>query len=563
MPTLADQPAQPAAIPPVGAMSPLWPLLTLLGVAAVAIGALFSRLSPAAPAAAAPEARFTDVTRAAGLILPADPDEAGGGPGSLGGAVAFLDYDGDGRPDLLYVGGGGCALFHNEGGGRFRETTRAAGLDPKFAGMSIAVGDYDNDGRPDIYITGIGGNRLYHNLGQGRFADVTVQSEVGGDDHVWSMGAVWLDLAGEGRLDLVVCNYARWSRESDFRSALAAAQAGPSYGTPRAGFVSCFPTVYRNLGDGRFADVTRQTGLEKIDRQTGFPRAYPLAVAAVDAGQNGRLDLLFSYQSGDDVLFLNQGRGVFKEWTPSAERREGVSAGLAAASDPWFAQRIANGERLAVLRESGFALNPAAESGDSLCHLRDKLGVALLDYDLDGRIDVLSGNGLAESGLELFDFGQDFAVAPSLLWNDGRRWTAAPAGDGPLSERSLLRGIAVADVYGNGRLAVAIASNGGPLRLLRNDLNTRHAWLRIDLVGTRGPRDAGGARVEVQTPRRVYLQTMEPAMGFMAQSESTLTFGLGDDARVNRIVVHWPSGVRQEIRSPEVDRRLLITEPAR
>jgi hypothetical protein len=123
------------------------------------------------------------------------------------------------------------------------------------------------------------------------------------------------------------------------------------------------------------------------------------------------------------------------------------------------------------------------------------------------------------------------------------------------------RGVAVADVWGDGNLDIVVAQNGGPPRLLRNEQRSHNAWLRIDLVGTHCQRDAGGARVEVHTPRSVLVQTMEPAMGYMAQSEKTLTFGLGGDDRVRKIVVRWPSGVIQEVRPAGVNRRLVITEP--
>jgi hypothetical protein len=429
--------------------------------------------------------------------------------------------------------------------------------------MGVAVGDYEGSGLPDIFITGIGGNRLFRNDGGGRFTDVTDAAGVRGDDHVWSTGAVWIDIFGDGRLDLVVCNYARWSRQGDLRSAFEAEREGPSYTSP-AGFVSVFPTVYRNLGNGKFVDVSSKVGLDLIDRQTGFPRAHPLAVAAVDANGDGRLDLLFTYQSSDDILFLNQGDGTFREWTPpSGERREGASAGLLGASELSFPQTVRDDERLAVLRAAGLALLPGTGEDDSKCRLGTKLGLALLDYDLDGRMDILTGNGLAEPGIDRFEHGRAFASAPALLWSDGRDWTRAPTAAGPnaLSTSLTARGIAVADVYGNGNLDVVIAQNGGGPRLLRNDQRVHHSWLRIDLVGTRCQRDAGGARVEVHTPRGVLVQTMEPAMGFMAQSEKTLTFGLGEDDRVRRIVVRWPDGLRQEVRPEGINRRLVITEP--
>jgi hypothetical protein len=395
---------------------------------------------------------------------------------------------------------------------------------------------------------------------------VTEAAGVRGDDHTWSTGAVWIDIYGDGRLDLVVCNYARWAPDSDLRSAFAAEAAGPSYTTPE-GFVSAQPTVYRNLGNGRFIDVTAKTGLNRFDRETGFPRAYPLAVAAVDVNGDGRLDLLFTYQNGDDVLFLNQGDGTFREWTPPAtERREGASAGLAAAGGMAFSQANRSDSRFGILRAAGLAFGSAADEGDSYCRLNGKLGVALLDFDLDGRIDVIAGNGLAEPGLARFEHGRDFGVRPSLLWNDGNGWVPARplGGEKALGRPLVARGIAVGDLYGDGYPDVVIAQNGGPPRLLRNDQrfnHFRHAWLRIDLVGTRCQRDAGGARVEVHTPRGVYVQIMEPAMGYMAQSEKTLTFGLGDDNRVGKVVVRWPDGTRQEVQSPGVNRRLVITEP--
>ena len=459
------------------------------------------------------------------------------------------------------VGDGGpptCALYRNDGTGHFTDVTREAGLDITLLGMAAAAGDYDGDGYPDLFITGIGGNRLFHNEGNGKFVDVTDAAGVRGDDHVWSTGAVWIDLFGDGRLDLVVCNYARWARGTDLRSAFAAESSGPSYTAP-AGFVSVFPTVYRNLGNGRFADISSKTGLDLIDRETGFPRTHPLAVTAVDANGDGRLDLLFAYQSGDDVLFLNQGDGTFREWTPPrADRREGAFPGLVGAelSFPGAGQSF---DRLGTLRSAGLALVPES-AAEASCRLRDKLGVALLDYDLDGRMDVVSGNGLAEPGLDRFEHGRAFESPPALLWNDGRAWLRAPVAPA-FSAPLVARGVAVACFDGTGSPEVVVAQNGGAPRLFRNEVRLHHSWLRIDLVGTHCQRDGGGARVEVHTPRGILVQTMEPAMGFMAQSEKTLTFGLGEDDRVRRIVVRWPSGVRQEVRPEGINRRLVITEP--
>jgi hypothetical protein len=562
---------------PRGPISPLVPVLVPIAVAAIVLGLVFSRLFPyAAQSGSAPVVRFTDVTSDAGLTFVHDSGarEDEDTPTVLPGAVAFLDYDNDGRPDIFFTSGttwpwnpsamGGpptCALYHNDGNGHFTDVTRDSGLDVTLLGMGVAVGDYDGDGLPDLFVTGIGGNRLFHNEGNGKFAEVTAVAGVGGDDHVWSTGAVWIDIFGDGRLDLVVCNYARWARGTGLREAFMAESVGPSYTAP-SGFVSVFPSVYRNLGGGKFVEISAKTGLNLIDRQTGFPRALPLAVAAVDANGDGRLDLLFTYQAGDDVLFLNQGDGTFREWTPrSGERREGASAGLVGAAELSLPRLGQTADRLGVLRAAGLALTPGSNEGESYCRLPSKLGIALLDYDLDGRTDIVSGNGLVERGLNRFEHGRGFEAAPTLLWNDGRAWERAPGGPAVIGGKMAARGVAVADVEGNGKLDILIAQNGGPPRLLRNDQHLHHSWLRIDLIGTHCQRDAGGARVEVHTPRGVLVQTMEPATGFMAQSENTLTFGLGEDDRVRSVVVRWPSGVRQEIRSPGIDRRLVITEP--
>jgi hypothetical protein len=567
------------AIPRKGAISPLVPVLIPLAAAAILIAVVFSRLFPfPSRAATPPPVKFTDVTHDSGLDYVHDSGVQFGRdtPTTLPGAVAFLDYDNDGHPDIFFVCGtqwpwnlsargptSTCKLYHNDGTGHFADVTREAGLDANMLGMGVAVGDYDGDGFPDIFVTGIGGNRLFHNQGNGAFVDVTAEAGVGGDDHVWSTGAVWIDIFGDGKLDLVVCNYARWSRETSLQDAFAAEINGPSYTAP-AGFVSEFPTVYRNMGNGKFVDISAKAGLNLIDRQTGYPRASPLAVAAVDANGDGRLDLLFKYQSGGDMLFLNQGDGSFRQWTPpTEERREGSSAGLIGGGALSYSRLGQAPDRFGILRAAGLAMGPVPDEGEPACHLAAKLGVALLDFDLDGRMDIVSGNGLAEPALVHFENGRDFESAPVLLWNSGQGWVKeqGPAGEGALGGKMVARGIAVADVAGDGNLDILVAQNGGPPRLLRNDRLSHNAWLRIDLVGTHCQRDAGGARVEVDTPRAVLVQTMEPAMGYMAQSEKTLTFGLGSDDRVRKVVVRWPSGVVQEVRPPGVNRRLVITEP--
>ena len=567
------RPVPAAGLPGRAAWPPLLPVVLTLVLAAIGLSVIFAQLFPAATSApTVPAARFTEITTDAGLQAEPDhgPPES---PTTLGGAVVVFDYDGDGHPDLLFVHGApwpwaeelakrtnhdSLALWHNDGRGHFTDVTSSAGLTVELQGMAAVAGDFDNDGRPDLFVTCVGLNHLFKNLGQGRFEDVTESTGVGGEENTWSTGATWLDYDGDGRLDLVVAHYARWPQEISLAMAFTVADVGRSYGTP-TGFVGVLPSVYHNQGDGRFALVPGAAGLLNIDPTTGLPAVKALAVVPVDANGDGKLDLLFSYHTADNALFLNQGDGTFKKWSGAADQRnEGAAAGLAAATFLPATAAADTNERLAALQTAG--ASDTRSRDESALHLRGKLSGALLDYELAGHLALFSGNGRAEPDTNKFAAGRNFSAEPQLLLKRGSQWVGAPPG-GNWSRPLVARGIAVADLDGDGDGDVIIAQNNRPALLLRNDQRSGRPWLRLRLVATRSHPEAGGARVEVHTPRRILTQTVAPAVSFMAQSESTLTFGLGEDARVRKVLIRWPSGQRQELRPEAINQTLVIREP--
>jgi len=424
----------------------------------------------------------------------------------------------------------------------------------------VAVGDFDNDGLPDLFVTCVGRNHLFRNLGQGHFEDVTEEAEIGGDEYTWSTGAVWLDVDGDGKLDLIVLHYARWPAEVGLQQAFTIADIGRSYGAP-SGFSSAFPSVYRNLGNGHFTLLPESDGLRDIDADTGRPVAQPLAIAPLDANADGRLDLLITYQNSAPALFLAQSNGTFiKQGARSGNRHEGAAASLASASALSSSSSLATDLRAPILARIAAGQNRANE--DQPLDLVAKLGFVVADFNLDGRTEVFSGQGAAELRLNRFEAGRAFARVPAMLYLKGDYWTAgAPVEADTWAVPLRARGVAVADFDGDGDLDVVIAQNDGSPLLLRNDQRLGWPWLRLRLVATRSQPDAFGARVEVHTPRHVFMQTVVPVMGFLAQSESTLTFGLGDDARVRKIVIHWPSGRVQEMIPEALNRTLVVSEP--
>ncbi|HYG36507.1 MAG TPA: VCBS repeat-containing protein, partial [Clostridia bacterium] len=282
---------------------------------------------PQRPQVEIPLAKFTDVTASSGISFVHNNGAYGEKllPETMGGGVAFLDFDNDGHQDLLFVNStywpwhkpegmkpASMALYHNDGKGRFTDMTVGSGLDVSFYGMGVAVGDYDNDGLEDVFITGVGGNHLFHNEGNGKFAEVTAVAGVGGTASDWGSCAAWMDYDNDGKLDLFVGNYVKWSREIDAEVGYKIDGRTRAYGQPM-NFEGTFPYLYHNEGGGKFTDVKPRSGLQVKNAATGVPAAKTLGVAPVDLDSDGWIDLVVANDTVQNFVFHNQRDGTFKE----------------------------------------------------------------------------------------------------------------------------------------------------------------------------------------------------------------------------------------------------------
>jgi len=549
------------------------------------------------PAAAQiPIARFTDITAQSGIKF-AHVNGAYGEkllPETMGGGVAFFDFDNDGAADLLFINSAywpwatnsaantnpTMALYRNDGRGHFTGATAGSGLDVSFFGMGAVVGDYDNDGNVDVFITGVGENRLFHNLGGGKFEDVTTRAGLTNDPKRWSTSAAFVDYDNDGRLDLFVCNYVKWSREIDRGVNYTLGGIGRAYGPP-LNFEGSFPLLYHNEGGGRFRDVSREAGIQITNSATGQPMAKSLGLAPVDLNDDGWIDFVLANDQVQNFVFSNRHNGTFAE----------VGAQSGVAFDPYGLARGAMGIDSARFRNDnalGIAIGNFANEmnalyvaqNDSLLFADEaitegigpasrqllKFGLFFFDYDLDGRLDVLTCNGHIEEEISKLQRSQTYRQPAQLFWNassmKGASFVAVESAQcgKDLFKPIVGRGSAYADIDGGGDLDVVLTQIHGPPVLLRNDQQLGRHWLRLKLVGAKSNRDAIGAWVKVHVDGRTLAQQVMPTKGYLSQSELPLTFGLGKATRPDGVEIIWPGGTTQKVAQVKVDTLNVIQE---
>ncbi len=533
----------------------------------------------------APPIRFSEVAAAAGVRM-----QHGQGrrhhalPEDTGSGLAWLDLEADGDPDLFVVNmatpeegapadraAAANALFVNQGGGRFLEGAAAAGLaDGEGLGMGAAVADYDGDGDADLYVTKVGPNRLYRNRGDGTFEEVAETAGVA--DARWSTGATWADYDRDGHLDLYVANYVSFDpavleQASDLKTEF------PFTLNPNS-FPAQANALYRNRGDGSFEEVTAAAGVAD-------PDGRGLNAVFCDLDRNGWPDLFVANDASPNRVYISRGpqpggQVTFEDRTAGmgmADTRSGMGvtiadlAGEGGGPDGWPDLFIGNwvAQDNALYRAVAYADQLVEYHDDARAHGLAEVstaevswGTVAADLDLDGRPElvVINGSTLQQPTDPLLLRPEK----PFLFWSDGRRYiNLAPAAGPAFTQAFDGRGLAAADFDADGDIDLAVSVNRGRPLLLRNDTETSHRGLAVQLDAPDALRL--GARLRVTVAGQVQERWVGADASYLSTHALDLPFGLGRSAQADRVEVVWADGRRTERSAVPAGRLLLAPEP--
>ncbi len=513
-------------------------------------------------------------------------------PEIMGSGVALFDYDNDGDLDVYLIQGAtfdpaqdprhakfpppagwkpGNRLFRNllseTGKLQFVDVTEQAGVGHVGYGMGVAVGDYDNDGFQDLYVTNFGRNVLYHNNGDGTFTDVTAKAGV--DDPRWSTSAAWVDYDRDGRLDLFVANYLDFTVKGNKHC--FAPTGDRDYCTPKM-YQPIPARLFHNRGDGTFEDVTEAAGI-------GAAIGPGLGVACADFNGDGWPDIYVANDGSAAHLWINQRNRTFKEQSLLAGAAYSVDglpqAGMGVTAGDFdgdgdediFKTNLTNeGANLYVNDGRGNFYDASAEFGLLLPTFPyTGFGTEWFDYDNDGRVDLFIANGAVNRKESLRRSPYPFGQPNQLFHNEGqgKKFREMSAIAGPAFATSeVSRGAAFGDIDNDGAIDIVVTNNNGAVRLLLNQsrfLNRNH-WLLVRLEAVHGNRFGVGAKVEVRQRGRKLLRRAHADASYLSANDIRVHFGLGEDAKIEEITVHWPSGECEAWNRIQADRIVTIRQ---
>ncbi|HUD12832.1 MAG TPA: CRTAC1 family protein [Terracidiphilus sp.] len=500
---------------------------------------------------------------------------------SMSGGVILIDYDRDGWPDIYFTNAPSVdmaikgqkslgALYHNNHDGTFTDVTVKAGLTSACMAMGGAVGDYNNDGWPDLYLTCLGGNVLYRNNGDGTFTDVTAKAGVA--DGRWSTGAAFGDYDGDGLADLMVVNYVDFHLDDmpGFGSASFCKYKGIDVQCGPRGLRGAGDSLFHNNGDGTFTDVSKAAGVNDPD---GY---YGLGVVWADFNNTGRPDIYVTNDSTPKYLYKNLGNGKFEDI--------GLQSGTAVSEDgsEQASMGIALGDYNHTGRPSIFVTNFTDEnvllyrndgdwnfkedsfaSGVALPSLSlVKWGTAFVDLDNDGWLDLILVNGHVYPQVDSLPSGAGYRQPKVLELNqkNGTFCDASGQAGKPLQELRVSRGLAVGDLFNDGNMDVVIEDLDGSPMLLRNHGVPGRHWVSFELDGTKSNRLALNARIAIVAGGMTQTDEVHSGGSYLSQNDLRIHFGLGSATKVDKVEIHWPSGLTEDLTNLAVDRDYNVVE---
>jgi hypothetical protein len=550
---------------------------TIVGVVVVFIaGAAAQNSTPRKPPAQI--ANFTDVAEKSGLTMV----NVFGGKDTkkyiietTGTGVAIFDYDNDGWPDIFLVNGTTLEgfpqgkgptnhLYRNNHDGTFTDVTVQAGLaGPSGWGQGVCVGDYDNDGWEDLYVTYYGKNRLYHNQ-NGVFTEVGEKSGTAGTGKAWGTGCAFVDYDRDGLIDLMVANYV----DFDLTTAPAPGERAscvwkgvPVMCGPR-GLAGAKNILYHNLGGGKFEDVTSKAHIDQTSGHYGF------SVATFDFDNDGWTDIYVACDSTASILYHNNHDGTFTDVAVGAgaayneDGRE--QAGMGATIGDF------NGDGKLDIFKTNFSDDTATlyrnngngtfddvtfASGLGLHTQYLGWGTTFLDIDNDGWPDLLLVNGHVYPEVDKHQLGSSYEEPRILYHNDGNgKFSDISAEGGPgITAAHAGRGLAVGDLWNDGRISAVISNMNAPPSLLVNQIRSANHWIGIRTVGTKSNRDGIGARIVVKVADRILVDEVRSGSSYISSNDMRVHFGLGVAAKIDFLDIRWPGGLLERYENLPVD----------